>query len=339
MAQPRSILTRLSELAVGQRGDFFALLLDKTRGVTRKGKPYYHCRFRDDRRVVSFVAWGDTDNPWYPACERDWQVGHFYKLRAVYLEHEVHGPQVEIHNIRPVNDADREDGFDPALFVEGSRFNIPEMFKELRTLATKHIEEEPLRKLVLALLDRHATPLQRLPASRDRAYPFLGGLLEHTLSVTRIAVDLAERYADTYPDLRPPLNVDLVTAAAILHDIGRVVELGGELPVPALTVPGRLAGHQALGRDLVRDAAREVEGLEPELLQLLEHILLTVPSGTEPDGARPPLIPEGLIIHQADDLDLKMEQYARLLRRDQSPGPFTDRDPLLGRSLLKARPV
>src|SRR5204863_4756643 len=136
------------------------------------------------------------------------------------------------------------------------------------------IADEPLRGLVLGLLDRHAEALQRLPATRDRAYAYRGGLLEHTVSVTRVAIDLAARYAVAHPGLRPPLNRDLVTAAAILHDLGRVAEFGDESPLPSPTVPGRLAGPLVLGRDLVRDAARERGDVNPELVRLLEHILL-----------------------------------------------------------------
>src|SRR5205807_2596940 len=86
MSTGKPPLSRLSELASGQRADFFALLVDRSRGVTREGKPYYHCRFRDDRRTVSFMAWGD--DRWFEPAERDWQPGQFYKLRAVYQEHE-----------------------------------------------------------------------------------------------------------------------------------------------------------------------------------------------------------------------------------------------------------
>jgi 3'-5' exoribonuclease len=337
MANVKPPLSRLSELTSGQKADFFALLTDRTRDVTQGGKPYYRCRFRDARRSVSFMAW--SDDKWYEACERDWQTGHFYKLRATYTEHERYGPQIEIGNIRPVNDEDRADGFDPAEFVERSRHDIPAMFGELRTLATKHIEDEPLRKLVLTLLERHAEPLQRLPASRDRAYPFVGGLLEHLLSVTQISIDLAERYAACYTELKPPLNRDLVVAGAILHEIGRVLELGNEVQAPAYTVPGRLLGHLVLGRDLVRDTARELGDVDPQRLQLLEHILLTHLTPAEGNQPRWPLVPECLIVHHADELDLRMEMYVRCLERDQAPGPFTDRDPALGRQLFKGRTV
>jgi 3'-5' exoribonuclease len=327
-------LSRLSELAPGQRGDFFALLVDRQRGLTREGKPYYHCHFRDARRTVSFMAW--SDDRWFTPCEKEWQAGQFFKVRGVYQQHERYGPQIEIHNIRIVTDTDREDGFDEAQFVETSRHDPAHLLGELRTLAAKHIPNEALRGLVLAVLEKHAPALARLPATKDRAYPYRGGWLEHTLSVTRLAVDLAERYAHAWPELRPPLNVGLVTAAAILHDIGRVRELSEEALTPSLTVEGRVVGHVLLGRDLVREAARD-RGLDGELLLLLEHVLL-VPLGSAL-GQRGALIPEGLILHHADELDIEMAQYVRLLERDLGPGPFTERDPGLGRALLKGRSV
>jgi 3'-5' exoribonuclease len=337
MSAAKPPLSRLSELVSGQRADFFALLQDRVPGVTGQGKPYFHCRFRDARRTVSLMVW--SDDRWFEPAEQDWQVGQFYKLRAVYSEHERYGPQVELINIRAVTEADRADGFDPAAFVESSRHDVAHLLDELRTLASKHIADEPLRKLVLALLEKHAAALLRLPASRDRAYAFRGGLLEHTVSVTHVAIDLAERYAQAYPELRPPLNRDLVTAGAILHDLGRVAELGDEFPMPAVTVTGRLTGGSVLGRDLLREAAREHSEVSPELLGLLEHIVLTPLYSAEGGGPRWSLIPEGLIVQYAVDLDVKMALYVRCLTRDVGPGPFTERDPILARQLLKARGV
>lgn len=337
MSAPKPSLVRLSELAPGQRGDFFALLAERTRGLTREGRPYFHCRFCDSRRAVSFMAW--SDDRWFEPAEGDWRPGQFYKLRAVYQEHERYGPQIELLNIRPATEADREDGFDPAQLVESTRFDVERLWEELNTLAVDNILYEPLRGLVLALLDRHAEPLRRLPATRDRAYAYRGGLLEHLVAVTRVAVDLANRYAASHPELRPPLNRDLVTAGAILHDLGKVQELGDESPVPQPTVLGRLTGPLVLGRDLLREAAREHPAVSAELVLMLEHILLNPLYPADGGGPRWSLTPEGLLVQYADDLDLKMALYARCLERDAGPGPFTDRDPALGRQLFKGRSV
>jgi 3'-5' exoribonuclease len=337
MARAKPLLLRLHELQSGQHADFFALLVDKTKGMTRDGKPYFICRFRDARRTATQMVWADSST--YKGCESKWQPGHFYKLRATYSEHERYGPQIDAEKVREVKESDKEDGFDPANFVESSRYDAEAMLVELKQLAETHIADQPLRRLVLSLLETHGERFKRLPATRDRFYTFAGGLLEHTLSVTRSCVQLIERYAAHYSELHPPLNRNLVVAGAILHDIGRVAEFGDEALTPTYTVPGRLTGHLILGRDLVREAALKQGDVNPELVQMLEHIILTHLALPEWGSPRLPLIPECLIVHHADDLDAKLEMYARCLSRDQSAGPFTDRDPALGRNLFKGRSV
>ncbi len=337
MTRPKPPLARLSELTPGQFADFFALLSERAKSATREGKPYYMCRFRDARRTVAFMVW--ADGGWYEACEHDWREGQFYKIRGTYGEHERYGPQIDIQNVRPVTESDQEDGFRIADFLDSSRFDPETMFGELTQLAEAHIADAPLRRLVITLLHRHASPFKQLPATQGKFYPFIGGLLEHTLSVTQTCLQLVDKYAARYTELRPPLNRDLVVASAILHDIGRVLEFTDDPVTAQATVPGRLFGHLLLGRDLVRDTARELGDVHPELLQLLEHILvahLTLPEWGSP---RLPLVPECLIVHHADDLDAKLEMYVRCLSRDQTPGPFTARDPVLNRPLYKGRSV
>jgi 3'-5' exoribonuclease len=263
-----------------------------------------------------------ADSPQFEACEREWREGMCFKLRATYDEHERYGPQIELGKIREAND--RDEGFDPGELVEASRFDRDEMFTKLLGLVERHIADEPLRRLVTVLLERHKDRFKRLPATQGKFHPFAGGLLEHTLTVTQNCLYLTDRYRDHYPDLKPPLNRGLVIAAAALHDLGRVAEFGDELPAPQATVPGRLLGHLFVGRDLVRDAARELGDVNPELLQMLEHLIvshLTLPEWGSP---RLPLIP--VSIYTADDLDAKLEMYALSTR--VHPGPFTDRDPV-----------
>ena len=148
-----------------------------------------------------------------------------------------------------------------------------------------------------------------------------------------------DRYRPYYTELKPPLNRDLVLAAAVLHEVGRVVELQPDALTVDLSVPGRLMGHLVLGRDLVRDKARTLGDVNPELLQLLEHVLLSYLTLPEWGSPRLPLIPECLIVHHADDLDAKLEMYVRCLSHDQAEGPFTDREPGLNRQLFKGRTV
>jgi 3'-5' exoribonuclease len=349
MPRSKPSLTRVSELASGQLADFFALLSERSKRETRDGKPFYSCRFRDSRRTATFMVW--ADGGWFETCERDWREGQFFKIRGLYGEHDKYGPQIDIHNIRLVSETDRADGFNPADFIDRTRRDPEAMFLELRGLAEKHIADKQLQRLVVTLLDRHADALKQLPATTRHFYPYPGGLLEHTLSVTHTCLLLAEKYtADLFSS--PPLgegkgggqtalNKDLVVAGAILHDIGRVLEFTSPEEGSGLaaqrTVPGHLVGPLFLGRDLVRDTARELGDVNPELLQLLEHLIVAHLNLLERDSPRQPMVPECLILHHADALDAYMEMYARCLAKDNEPGPFTTRDPILGRRLYKGR--
>lgn len=337
MPRPKPSLVRLHELTPGQSGDFFALLMEKIKNARRDGKPFFTCRFRDPHRTATFMVW--SDGPWFETCEKDWQEGKFYKVRGRFEEHPAYGPQIEVQNLRPVIEADRTDGFDEMDFVECSRFNRPLMFSELVRLAEENIRDEPFRRLVRTILERHGDTLLRLPATLKNFHPFAGGWLEHTLAVTHTCLFLADKYREHYPDLKPPLNRDLIVAGAILHDIGRVREMNAEQVNVEPTVSGRLFGHLLLGRDLVREMANELNDVNPELVQLLEHLIVTHLTLPEWGSPRLPLIPEVLILHHADDLDAKLEMYTRCLTRDQEPGLFTARDPVLGRPLFKGRQV
>jgi 3'-5' exoribonuclease len=320
----------LAELKPGEQGVFFAQLAEKTR-KQHSGRPFYHCTFRAGLVSRPTVIW--PESALFADCEQRWQAGQCFKIHAELVDYERYGPQLQILKIRPTCDADREAGFDPFDLVERTRFDPRALFTELRELVNG-FHDAPLRTLVLAILDTHADRLLFAPGSENRYHTFAGGWLEHTLAVASTCQWLAEKYRLHYPDL--VLDTDLLLAAAVLHDIGRIVELGGALGNEP-TVAGRLLGHIALGRDLVREAARSVPDLDPNRLLLLDHLIqshLTLPEWGSP---RLPAIPEALILHHADDLDAKLETYARCLARDAGPGPFTERDPVLGKALLKAR--
>lgn len=336
MARARPAVVRLHELEPNQQADFFALLLSRNHHTTRDGKPYYSCHFRDRKRTATFIVWENT--PWFGLCQNDWQDGTFYKIRGVYAEHEKYGPQIDIQNLRPVLPEDEKDGFDLADFIDGTRFDPEEMYAQLQEI-TEQIGCVPLRGLVQKLLERYATPLKTLPATLNKFHPFRGGLLEHTLSVTKKCLTMAREYQAYYSELQPPINVDLLIAGAILHDFGRILEYDEHPVNPQPTVPGRLLGHLFLGRDLVRDAAREQGDVPHELQLLLEHLVICHLNLPEWGSPRQPLIPEALILHHVDDMDAKLEMYVRCLTRDRASGDFTDRDPILNRQLYKGRSV
>ena len=322
------ILT-LAEMTPDTEGDTFLLLTSKEELTAKNGRPYYRVAFRDATQEVSFPIWDNS--PWSVECRDNWCPGQFYKVRATYRETNF-GPQLDIHRIREVTEADAADGFDPTRCQPGSRFEPEGMFETLIEVVNERITQQPLRQLVSTILETHRQALLNHPAARHNHHAFVAGLLEHTLSVTRTCLYLADKYAEYYDDMQPPLCVDLVVAGAILHDIGKVRELEHNPQGATYTAEGNLIGHLLLGRDMVREAAARQNGdamVDEETLLRLEHILVAHQRLPEWGSPKPPMTPEALIVHYADDLDAKYHMMYAILRDDKNPGPVTSKKNVL----------
>ncbi|GAF90344.1 unnamed protein product, partial [marine sediment metagenome] len=223
---------------------------------------------------------------------------------------------------------DRAAGFDPAMCQARSRFEPEAMLDELIATAREKIGDDALSALVIDLLEAGGDDLLSLPAATHNHHAFVGGFLEHVVSVTRSCVYLAEKYAEYYSDMEPPLSKDLVVAGAILHDIGKLRELEQQPQGAEYTASGHLIGHILQGRDMVREAALRHD-LAPETLLRLEHVIVSHQRLPEWGSPKPPMTPEALIVHHADDLDAKLHMMAEALRDDTSEGAMTSsRNPL-----------
>lgn len=327
-------IRRLCELEPGEQGDCFALLAEKQSAKTRDGKPYYRVLFRDAARTATVMVWSDSG--WFADCDEKWREGTFYKLRCRYYENQ-YGPQLDIERIREVEEDDKREGFDPAAFFPSTRFDREEMYAELVALAEEHIGDVPLRQLVFGLLEDHADAVKDMPAAVRNHHAFHGGFLEHVLSVTRTAVYFAEKYAAYYPEMAPPLSKSLVTAGAILHDIGKFIELQSRPEHASYTAEGRLIGHILLGRDLVREKAREIAELDNELLLRLEHVIVAHQNLPEWGSPIAPHTPEALLVFYADDVDAKFHMMAAALQEEPraEDEEFTGRDNPLRRRVFR----
>lgn len=321
----------LCELTDDQEADFFALLSEKQELTTRDGKPYHRVTFRDSLREVSFPIWSDA--PLAVQCRDHWAPGQFYKIRAV-LRQSNYGPQLEIKKIRAVEDGDRQEGFDPLMCQPTSRFDAVEMFAELMNVVESRIADPQLRQLVSDILEQNRETLLTLPAARRNHHAYVSGYLEHVLNVTRTCIHLADKYGELYNDLDPPLNKDVVIAGAVLHDIGKLRELTVTPAGAEYSAAGTLIGHILQGRDIIREAAAGRK-IDPETLLRLEHVIVAHQRLPEWGSPKPPMTPEALIVHHADDLDAKLNMMVASLKEDTTPGPLTTKRNPLAHSIYR----
>jgi 3'-5' exoribonuclease len=320
----------LSQLVDGQEADAFILLARKEELKTREGKAYWRVTFRDPGREVTFPIWNDS--PLAESCRSDWRTGVFYKVRAVYRSTNF-GPQLDIKRIRAATDEDRADGFDPLALTARSRFEPEAMFAELLAMAQEKIHDPPLAQLVAGILTENRDTLLELPAGKHH-HDFRGGFLEHILSVARNAVFLAEKYGELYPAELPQASQDLVVAGAILHDIGKLIELQAAPSGAEFTPRGELIGHIVLGRDIVRDAASRYP-LPAELLLRLENIIISHQRTPEWGAPKPPMTPEALLVFYADDVDARLQMMIEALQGDTSDSWITSKQNALGQRVFK----
>ena len=324
-------LVSLDEITAGQEADMFVLLTAKEELTAKNGKPYFKVTFRGGNREVSFPIWNDS--PWAAECRGQWMPGVFYKVRAVYRETNF-GPQLEIRKIREVVQSDAAEGFDPHACQPQSRYDPQAMFAELLSIVRERIDKAALRRLVESILTKYRAEILTCPAARHNHHAFVGGLLEHTLSVTRTCIFLADKYAEYYPDLQPPLSKELVVAGAILHDIGKLREYDCRPEGAVYSAEGALIGHMLQGRDIVREATAG-SPLEADTLLRLEHIIISHQRLPEWGSPKPPMTPESLLVHYADDVDAKFNMMAAILKTDANPGPLTSKKNVLAQYVYR----
>jgi 3'-5' exoribonuclease len=324
----------LADIVVGRSGVCFAVLVKHEEKISSRQEPYVACVFRAKNVTRTAKIWANnqciTD---IRAC----QVGSPYRLTAV--GEKAYGSDLKILRIEPATAEHECEGFRVEDLLASSELDVEELRNELRTIIDD-FSDPHLRELVRGLLRTHRELFLKMPAASSFHHAYNAGLLEHVWSLTRVCKFLADHYADYYRQLDPPLNKDMVLAAAIVHDIGKLVELNYDQFEPTYSTLGKLIGHVVIGRDMVRDAAGRIEGFPEETLMLLEHAILSH-HGKREWGA--PVLPqtiEALLVSFADDLDAKINAAARARLLSRTADDFTEPvRPLEGRVIYKGIPL
>ena len=303
------------ELTEGQEADFFAVFVKKEAKTTSQGKPYYSITIRDANRTVSFPVWNDS--PFTPVIET-LEDNSFIKVRGVYQINPKYGPQ----------------GFDEKMFVAKSQFDPDETFSDILAILKQTIgESDPLYTLCETIFTENKEKLLSLSAASHNHHAFVGGWLEHTRNVLYNAVMMAKRYTEIYPELSPSLDVGLVAAGAALHDIGKLEEIAFAGVGFEYTVEGNLIGHMLQGRDIVRDACKKL-GFSGQRFTLLEHVIIAHQRLPEWGAPKPPMIPEALLVHYADDVDAKFAIMYNL-EKEIAPGKFSPSKNTMGYKVFR----
>ena len=330
-AQVVSMIKTLSEMKEGVEADCFVQLVEKEKLRSRDSKFYFKLVFRDRKTSVQALVW--SDHYFFPDCDKNWTIGSFFKIRGKIVESS-YGLRLEIRRIREIGKEDLDEGFNPRQCQPSPELPPEEIVAAILSLASKQIGKGSLLSLVQRVFKEFRLELYGAAASRTHHRTYGGGLLEHTLSVTKLAVAIYDHFNSEFPLLATRASKPLVVAGAILHDVGKILDCKTTLVDSQKTLAGNLIGHQILGLEIIRRIADEVR-LEEEIRYRLEHLILTHSRFPEWGSPTPPETIEAMILHYADYADSTLASALKILEEDVSAGDLTFKKGPFGVPLVK----
>ena len=268
---------------------------------TRAGQEYLDLSLGDATGKIPAKMWADAIRKW----GQEFNAGDFVKVEA-RVDTFRDQVQLVLDKIRKVDSAEVPD---VTALVKTAPFDTDQLFQELMDTA-RGLDPPELARLVQEVLQHNEEAVKTYPAAFMVHHAYQGGLIEHMVTVSRKVEALV--------DLDKSINRNIALAGAILHDIGKLKELGGS--GQARTLEGRLVGHLVIGIDMIRETARSLGVLESPWLRDLEHIVLSHHGEMQFGSPVRPLTREALLVHFVDNLDSKLKIMAEALESVDEEG-------------------
>lgn len=297
----------IQEFAEGDRIQNFFIIKTLEIKINRNNKEYMDLTLGDRTGEVNAKLW-DLNN----IDENLYRENMLIKVRGRIVQWQAQ-LQLNIERIRPVEDSD---GVSIEDFVQSAHYDPQWMYNELLKYLEK-IQHTEIYLIVQTILERKKEKLQYFPAAKSNHHSIRGGLLYHILTMLRAGEKMLEVY--------PHLNHNLLYAGILLHDIAKIDEMdANELGiVNDYRVEGKLLGHIIQGIKEIEQVGRDL-GADPEVLMLLEHMVLTHHYEPEFGSPKKPLIPEAELLHYLDTIDARLYDIRTALSNTEE-GNFSER--------------
>jgi 3'-5' exoribonuclease len=291
----------------GKPFDSYFLVLTKQQRTTKSNKPYLNLTLGDKTGQIEGRVWDLGD----PRIAKDFERGEIVKVRGSVSRYEDRA-QVKVDQLRQAQPGEAE----KLDMLPATSHDIGEMWRLLEA-AVASFTNPDLKRLLQALMadPAIAQAYREAPAARQLHHAWLGGLLEHVVSL----LGLADRVAAHYP----MLDRDLLLTGVILHDLGKIRELAWETGFE-YTIEGSLLGHIQIGTEIVVKTIDALPGFPDRLRTLVIHMILAHHGKLEFGSPKLPMIPEALVLNFVDDLDAKMQAMATEFEKSAREGRAAD---------------
>ncbi len=305
----------INELREGESVVGHYLCKTKQTLKSRAGKSYFSLKLQDKTGTIDAKVW-DLNNEIKSFEEND-----FIKIDGTVLIYN-NEPQLNVRRIRKSMDGE----YDPMDYIPSTEKNIDVMLKELLGYIDT-IQDQYIKALLQEIFLKDETVkkcFRTHSAARTMHHSYLGGLVEHTLSVTQICDFMAGRYKN--------VNRDLLVATAMLHDVAKVRELS-QFPTNDYTDEGQLLGHIVIGAEMIHEAASKIDGFPKTLENLMKHSILAHHGEYEYGSPELPKTIEAFILHCADNMDAKTKAMEEAIAGNTNQGEWVGYQRIMQRNI------
>jgi len=276
----------------------------------KTGEPFLQLTLADRTGQIEAKMWDNVENSlWQDGSKtkRKFEAGDCVKVGGQVNKFNDRF-QIVVGQIRPATDAEK----DPTDMLPASSRDVGEMWAELQQRVST-VKDPHLRQLLESFLNDPALAeqLRHAPAAKMLHHAWIGGLLEHILSLMALADGVLPHY--------PQVNRDLVLTGVMLHDIGKVSELTYDNCF-GYSLEGQMLGHITIGLGMARDRMAAIPVFPPKLRMLVEHLIISHHGSYEFGSPKLPMTPEAVMLSMLDDLDAKMQLMQSEFRRQQIAG-------------------
>lgn len=262
---------------------------------TKNGKPYDNLLLQDKTGIIDTKVW----EPYSPGIG-EYEAGDFIEVYGDIIVFN-NAKQAKLTRIRKADEGD----YNPGDYFPVTQKNIDEMYGKVKEYIAS-IENPYLKKLLEMQFiedEEFVALFKKVSAAKTVHHGFIGGLLEHTLSVTNLCNFFCTAY--------PVLNRDLLLSAALCHDIAKTKELSA-FPDNDYTDDGQLLGHIVMGVEMIGEKINKIDGFPAKLAGELKHCILAHHGEYEYGSPKKPAIAEAVALNFADNTDAKMETLTEL---------------------------
>ncbi|AVK62357.1 3'-5' exonuclease [Lactobacillus sp. CBA3605] len=297
---------KLFDYQLDETVEGFFLLKDSEVRVTKTGKKFLAINFQDTSGEISGKFWDASDQ----------DVTHFQAGRIVHLkgkrENYQGNPQIKIQQMRLTQPGEPQE---VQQFVEHAPLDTATMEEQLNQYVFE-ITTPNWNRIVRHLLTQFHDAFFSYPAAKKNHHAFAGGLAYHTLSILRLAKAVADEY--------PHVNRSLLYAGAILHDMGKTIEMSGPVAT-TYTLAGNLVGHIVLIDEQIVEACQQLKiDEQAESVLILRHMILAHHGLLEYGSPVRPHVMEAEILHDLDELDASIQMMQTAIIHAK-PGEYTER--------------